>query len=239
MRVSNTPGVLTDDTADLTMLLILAAARRVREGDAEVRERTWTGWRPTHLLGARVSGSTLGIVGFGRIGQAVARRAWHGFGMPVRYFSRRRADPSTESASGATFVPALDDLLRSCDVVSLHCPATPETHHLIGAPQLACMRRGAFLINTARGDVVDEAALIRALEEGTIAGAGLDVFEREPHIPSALRTHPSVFALPHLGSATVASRVAMGEMALRNVVAFLRGEPLPDAVDATHAGRAG
>ncbi len=236
MRVSNTPGVLTDDTADLTMLLILAAARRAREGDAELRDATWEGWRPTHLLGTRVTGATLGIVGFGRIGQAVARRASNGFAMPVRYFSRRRADAELERACGATFVPRLDELLARCDIVSLHCPATPETRHLIGAPQLACMRRGAFLINTARGDVVDEQALVRALESGAIAGAGLDVFEHEPRVPDALRTHPSVYALPHLGSATLASRVAMGEKAIRNVVAFLAGEPLPDEVEVSPAG---
>lgn len=236
MRVTNTPGVLTDDTADLTMLLILAAARRAREGDAELRDASWTGWRPTHLLGTRVSGATLGIVGFGRIGQAVARRAWNGFGMPVRYYSRRRADAAIEVACGATFVPELERLLSDSDIVSLHCPATPETRHLIGTQQLACMRRGAFLVNTARGDVVDEQALVRALESGAIAGAGLDVFEHEPHIPDALRTHPSVFALPHLGSATLASRVAMGQKAIRNIVAFRGGEPLPDEVGGVRGG---
>ena len=239
MRVTNTPGVLTDDTADLTMLLILAAARRAREGDAEIRHGTWDGWRPTHLLGTRVSGATLGIVGFGRIGQAVARRAWAGFGMPVRYHSRHRVSASAEAASHATFVPDLGELLRSCDVISLHCPATPATHHLIAAPQLACMRAGAFLVNTARGDVVDEVALVHALEAGTIAVAALDVFEHEPRVPDALRTHPAVFALPHLGSATVASREAMGASALRNIAAFLRGDPLPDAVDDHPAGRTG
>ncbi len=238
MRVTNTPGVLTEDTADLTMLLILAVARRVREGDAELRQGTWGGWRPTHLLGARVSGATLGIVGFGRIGQAVARRAWAGFGMPVRYHARHRADATAEAASEATFVPQLDDLLRTCDVVSLHCPATPETHHLIGAPQLACMRRSAFLVNTSRGDVVDEGALIHALESGTIAGAALDVFEREPSVADALRTLPNVFALPHLGSATVASREAMGACAVRNIAAFVRGEALPDPVGEGETGGA-
>ncbi|MCC6772941.1 MAG: D-glycerate dehydrogenase [Gemmatimonadaceae bacterium] len=230
IRVTTPPGALPEDTADLTMLLILAAARRAREGDAEVRERRWRGWRPTHLLGTRVSGATLGIVGFGRIGQAVARRAAAGFGMTVRYHGRRRASAEAEAASGATFEPELEQLLHECDIVSLHCPATPETHHLIGAPALRCMRRDAFLINTARGDVVHEDALIAALQDGTIAGAGLDVFEREPEIPEALRTLPNVFALPHLGSATRASRVAMGECAVRNIAAYLRGEPLPDLV---------
>lgn len=228
--VTNTPGVLTDDTADLTMLLILAAARRAREGDQELRTGEWSGWRPTHLLGMRVSGATLGIVGFGRIGQAVARRASLGFGMRVLYHSRRRADAEIERSCGATYVASLDALLPSCDVVSLHCPATPDTHHLIGEAELRLMRRSAFLVNTARGDVVDELALIVALEEGTIAGAGLDVFEREPTVPEPLRTLPNVFALPHLGSATEASRVAMGECALRNIVAFLRGEAPPNRV---------
>ncbi len=230
IRVTNTPGVLTEDTADLTMLLILAAARRAREGEAELRDRRWRGWRPTHLLGTRVTGATLGIVGFGRIGQAVARRAWAGFGMTVRYHGRRRASAEAEAPSNATFVPELEQLLRACDVVSLHCPATPDTYHLIGAHELRCMRPDAFLVNTARGDVVDEGALVSALQDGTIAGAGLDVFEREPEVPEALLALPNVFALPHLGSATHASRVAMGECALRNIAAFLRGAPLPDVV---------
>lgn len=228
--VTNTPGVLTDDTADLTMLLILAAARRVREGDQELRTGEWTGWRPTHLLGMRVSGATLGIVGFGRIGQAVARRAALGFGMRVRYHSRRRVDTDIERSCGATYVESLEALLPQCDVVSLHCPATPDTHHLIGDSQLRLMRQSAFLVNTARGDVVDEVALIAALQDGTIAGAGLDVFEKEPAVPEPLRTLPNVFALPHLGSATQASRVAMGDCAIRNIEAFLRGEAPPNRV---------
>lgn len=228
--VTNTPGVLTEDTADLTILLVLAAARRAREGADEVRESRWTGWRPTHLLGTRVSGATLGIVGFGRIGQAVARRASAGFGMRVLYHSRQRARPEDEARAGAEWVPALASLLERSDVVTLHCPATPATRHLIAERELARMKRSAFLVNTARGDVVDEEALVRALESGRIAGAGLDVFEREPAIPDALRRHPGVFALPHLGSATVASRVAMGECALRNIAAFLRGDEPPDRV---------
>ncbi len=228
--VTNTPGVLTDDTADLTLLLILAAARRVREGDQELRTGAWTGWRPTHLLGMRVSGATLGIVGFGRIGQAVARRAALGFGMRVLYHSRRRADTDIERSCGATYVESLEALLPQCDVVSLHCPATPDTHHLIGDAQLRLMRQSAFLVNTARGDVIDEVALISALQDGTIAGAGLDVFEKEPAVPEPLRALPNVFALPHLGSATQASPVAMGECAVRNIVAFLRGEVPPNRV---------
>lgn len=228
--VTNTPGVLTDDTADLTMLLILAAARRAREGERELQSGRWTGWRPTHLLGTRVTGATLGIVGFGRIGQAVARRASAGFGMRVLYHSRRRASLEAEAGCRATFVPDLESLLRECDIVSLHCPATPATHHLIGAEQLAAMRPGAYLVNTSRGDVVDELALISALEEGRLAGAGLDVFEHEPAVPEPLRALPNVYALPHLGSATTASRVAMGECAVRNIAAYLRGDAPPDRV---------
>lgn len=228
--VTNTPGVLTDDTADLTMLLILAAARRAREGEDELRAARWTGWRPTHLLGTRVTGATLGIVGFGRIGQAVARRASAGFDMRILYHSRRRADPEVEQGCGATFMPVLESLLAECDIVSLHCPATPATHHLIGAAQLSAMRPTAYLVNTSRGDVVDELALVSALEEGRIAGAGLDVFEHEPDVPESLRSLPNVYALPHLGSATTASRVAMGECAVRNIAAFLRGETPPDRV---------
>lgn len=228
--VTSTPGVLTDDTADLTLLLILASARRAREGDRELRDASWSGWRPTHLLGTRVSGATLGIVGFGRIGQAVARRAALGFGMRVCYHSRRRADAEVERACGASFVPTLDALLPQCDVISLHCPATPDTHHLIGDAELRRMRPSAFLVNTSRGDVVDETALIAALQDGTIRGAGLDVFEREPAVPEPLRLLPNVFALPHLGSATQASRVAMGECAIRNIAAFLRGQEPPDRV---------
>lgn len=230
VMVTNTPGVLTDDTADLTMLLILAAARRAREGERELQSGLWTGWRPTHLLGTRVTGATLGIVGFGRIGQAVATRASAGFGMRVLYHSRRRAAPEVEAGCQATFVPELESLLRACDIVSLHCPATPATHHLIGAKQLAAMRPGAYLVNTSRGDVVDELALVAALEEGRLAGAGLDVFEHEPVVPEPLRALPNVYALPHLGSATTASRVAMGECAVRNIAAYLRGDALPDRV---------
>lgn len=228
--VTNTPGVLTDDTADVTILLMLAAARRAHEGIDELRLGRWAGWRPTHLLGTRVSGATLGIIGFGRIGQAVARRASAGFGMTVLYHSRRRADPEAEAAAGAVWTPSLAQLLESSDFVSLHCPATPDTRHLIGATELAQMKRSAYLVNTARGDVVDEDALVHALQNRIIAGAGLDVFEREPAVPDALRDHPGVFALPHLGSATVSSRTAMGDCALRNIAAFLRGEEPPNRV---------
>lgn len=228
--VTNTPGVLTEDTADLAMLLILAAARRASEGARELRDGRWTGWRPTHLLGTRVTGKRLGIVGFGRIGQAVARRAHRGFGMRVSYHSRRRAADALELECGATYCETLDDLLGTVDFVSLHCPATPETHHLIGREQLARMRPDAFLINTSRGDVVDEAALVEVLQRKGIAGAALDVFEREPAVSGGLLSLPTVVLLPHLGSATLESRVAMGRRALANIEAFLAGQPLPDRV---------
>ncbi|MEO6444296.1 MAG: D-glycerate dehydrogenase [Gemmatimonadaceae bacterium] len=230
IAVSNTPGVLTEDTADLTMLLILAAARRAGEGTRELREQTWEGWRPTHLLGTRVHGATLGIVGFGRIGRAVARRAHGGFGMRIAYHSRHRAARDEEQRVDARYCDDLDELLRTCDVVTLHTPATPATHHLIGPAQLQLMPRHAFLINTSRGDVVDQQALIAALATGRIAGAGLDVFEKEPAVAPELLAIPSVFALPHLGSATIPSRVAMGECAVRNIAAFVAGQPLPNRV---------
>ena len=230
VAVTNTPGVLTDDTADLTMLLILAVARRATEGIRELRDGTWQGWRPTHLLGTRLGGATLGVVGFGRIGQAVARRAHLGFGMRILYHSRTRVSESDEGAVDARFCPQLGDMLAASDVVSLHCPATPETYHLIGSNELRCMRAHAWLINTARGDVVDETALINALASGRIAGAGLDVFEHEPAVPASLLALPTVFALPHLGSATLESRVAMGECVIRNIEAFKAGLVPPNRV---------
>jgi lactate dehydrogenase-like 2-hydroxyacid dehydrogenase len=226
LLVTNTPGVLTEDTADLALLLILAVARRVGEGHAELTAGGWTGWRPTHLLGTRVSGKTLGIVGYGRIGRAVAHRAREGFGMRVRFVSRRpvAGDGNDEQAD------SLLDLARSADFLSLHCPATPATRHLIDDEVLRAMRPSAFLINTARGDVVDEEALIRHLRMGTISGAALDVFEHEPRVPAELLAMPRVVTLPHLGSATEESRVAMGMVALDNIEAFLKDRPLPNRV---------
>jgi lactate dehydrogenase-like 2-hydroxyacid dehydrogenase len=228
IRVTNTPGVLTEDTADLTMLLLLAIARRAGEGERELRAGRWTGWRPTHLLGARVTGKVLGIVGFGRIGQAVAMRAHHGFGMRVLHHSRRRADLETERRTGATSSESLLALLHESDFVSLHCPATPETRHLLDAAGLRAMQRHAFLVNTSRGDVVDEAALISALDDGAIAGAALDVHEGEPSVHQSLIDRENVVLLPHIGSATVESRVAMGRRAIANIDAFVEGRELPD-----------
>lgn len=226
IAVTNTPDVLTDATADLTWALLLAAARRLVEGDRLVRSGQWTGWTPTQLLGAAVAGSIVGIVGMGRIGQAVARRA-AGFRMPVIYYSHRAVDgpPGAHWASRD-----LPDLLRESDIVTIHVPLTPETRHLIGAPEFALMRPTAILINTARGPIVDESALVTALQEGTIAGAGLDVFEDEPKIHPHLASLPQVVLLPHLGSATLATRVEMGMICLKNIEAILAGRPAPNRV---------
>lgn len=226
IAVTNTPDVLTDATADLTWALLLAAARRVVEGDRLVRSGQWTGWTPTQLLGAAVAGSTVGIVGMGRIGQAVARRA-AGFRMQVIYHSHRAVD----APPGAHWTSRdLPDLLRESDIVTIHVPLTPETRHLIGAPEFALMRRTAILINTARGPIVDESALVTALQERTIAGAGLDVFEDEPKIHPHLASMPQVVLLPHLGSATLATRVEMGMICLKNIEAILAGRPAPNRV---------
>jgi lactate dehydrogenase-like 2-hydroxyacid dehydrogenase len=227
--VTNTPGVLTDDTADLAMALLLMAARRAGEGERHIRAGDWTGWGPTHMLGTRVSGKTLGILGLGRIGRAVARRAAEGFGMRVIYF-----DPPVPigeaRAYGASPRESIEDVLRESDFVSLHLPASPENHHLINAARLAVMPRHAILINTARGDVVDEAALAAALKSHVIAAAGLDVFEREPTVDPTLTTLENVVLLPHLGSATIETRVAMGERALANLAAFFANAPPRDRV---------
>lgn len=228
--VTNTPDVLTDCTADLAMTLLLTVARRAGEGERHVRADAWTGWRPTHMVGTKVTGKTLGIVGMGRIGRAVARRAHHGFGMAILYHDAIRLDAEQERALGARACASLDELLGAADFVSLHCPATPETRHLMNAARLGLMRKDAFLINTARGDVVDEAALVAALRAGTIAGAGLDVFEAEPKVTDALKTLENVVLLPHLGSATRETRVAMGMRVLDNVAAFFDGRPPRDRV---------
>ena len=230
LAVTNTPGVLTEDTADHTMLLILAVARRAGEGERELRAGRWTGWRPTHLLGSRVSGKTLGIVGFGRIGRAVAARAHNGFGMKVIYHSRTPAEAASEQAAGAAQSESLESLLQHSDFVSLHTPATPETHHLINEARLRQMQSHAYLINTSRGDVVDERALVAALDEKRIAGAALDVFDGEPHVNPLLLNRENVVLLPHLGSATIESRVAMGQRAVANIDAFVAERPLPDRI---------
>ena len=225
--VTNTPDVLTDATADLTWALLLATARRVVEGDALVRSGGWTGWSPTQLLGAEVSGKTLGIIGMGRIGQAVAHRAV-GFRMPVLYHTSRPL--ATSSLPREWEYRSLRDLLGEADVVTIHVPLTPATHHLIGARELGWMRSTAFVINTARGPLVDEEALVDALKRGIIVGAGLDVYEQEPALHSALAQLKQVVLLPHLGSATLHARVQMGLVCLENIQAVLDGCPAPNHV---------
>jgi lactate dehydrogenase-like 2-hydroxyacid dehydrogenase len=230
LAVSNTPDVLTDATADIAMTLLLMVARRAGEGERHLRNGAWSGWRPTHMLGTQVSGKTLGLVGMGRIARAVAQRAHAGFGMKVIFHDPYPPPDEVVRALGAEQRPRLEDVLEQADFVSLHCPANPETRHLMNRERLALMRRDAFLINTARGDVVDEAALVDALQAGHLAGAGLDVYEREPQVTPALLSMENVVLFPHLGSATRETRVAMGLRALENLRLFFRGDPLRDRV---------
>jgi glyoxylate reductase len=227
--VTNTPDVLTDETADTAIALLLMAARRLPSGERMLRAGQWTGWRPTQHLGTKVTGKTLGIIGLGRIGRAVAKRAHDGFGMRVLYF-----DPPVPmgeaKAYGAEARAAVEDVLRESDFISLHAPAMPDTRHMINATTLKLMPRHAILINTARGDLVDETALVDALNAGTIAGAGLDVFEFEPKVNPGLLALDNVVLLPHLGSASTETRVAMGERALAILDAFFSGHPPRDRV---------
>jgi lactate dehydrogenase-like 2-hydroxyacid dehydrogenase len=228
--VTNTPEVLTDCTADLAMTLLLTAARRAGEGERHLRAGEWTGWRPTHMMGTKVTDKTLGLIGFGRIGRAVARRAHFGFGMRILYYDAFPPDPEAVAAVGAEACSSIEEVLERADFVSLHCPGSAENRHLINAERLSLMRPHAFLVNTARGDVVEEAALIAALKAGTIAGAGLDVYEFEPKVSPELASLENVVLLPHLGSATKETRVAMGMRVVENVRAFFAGEPPPDRV---------
>jgi lactate dehydrogenase-like 2-hydroxyacid dehydrogenase len=230
LSVSNTPDVLTEATADIAITLLLMVSRRTGEGERHVRSGSWTGWRPTHMLGSQVSGKMLGLIGMGRIARAVARRAHQGFGMRVIFHDPYPPSPAEAASLGAEPRTTLDQVLDEADFVSLHCPATPETRHLMNRERLARMRRSAYLINTARGDVVDEAALVEALADGTIAGAGLDVYEQEPRVTPALLKMENVVLLPHLGSATRETRVAMGMRALENLRLFFSGAPLRDRV---------
>ncbi len=227
--VTNTPGVLTDPTADIAFALLLAAARRIGEGERLVRAQQWTGWNPMQLLGADVSGATLGLIGFGRIGKAMAKRA-RAFDMRLLYWNRTRLSPEEEQACGATYM-SKEDLLKISDYVSLHVAYTPETHHLLGVAQFAMMKPTAFVINTARGPVVDEAALVQALQSKTIAGAGLDVFEREPELHSGLYECENAILAPHLGSATIGTRTKMGMIALENLLAACSGQRPPNCVN--------
>lgn len=220
--VTNTPGVLTEATADLTWSLLLDLARRVTEGDRLIRQHRWRGWSPQFMLGTEVTGKTLGIIGMGRIGQAVARRA-HGFRMKILYYSRTRLPLELEKECNLEYRD-LSDLLSEADFVSLHAPYTQDTHHLIGERQLMRMKKSSFLINTARGALVDEEALVRALKNGQIAGAALDVYEQEPHVPEELIQLEQVVLAPHLGSATRETRAAMAQLAVENLIAFFQGE---------------
>lgn len=222
--VSNTPGAVTDATADIAMTLILMTARRAGEGERLVRSGTWQGWHPTQMLGLHVSGKKVGIIGMGRIGRAIAARCHYGFGMEVVFHNRSATDPGLPARQ----VPLAEAM--AADIVVVAVPGGPATHHLIGAEALAAMRRHAILVNIARGDVVEEAALIAALQAGQIAGAGLDVYEFEPQVPEALRVMENVTLLPHLGTAALEVREAMGMMAVDNLVAFAEGRVLPNPV---------
>lgn len=227
--VTNTPGVVTEDTADMTMALILAVTRRMPEGMAEMQSGRWGGWSPTGHLGGRVGGRRLGILGMGRIGQAVARRA-NAFGMQVHYHNRRRLRPEIEAELQATWWESLDQMLARMDIVSVNAPHTPSTFHLLNARRLKLMKPSAVVINTSRGEVIDENALTRMLRAGEIAGAGLDVFEHGHEINPRLRELPNVVLLPHMGSATVEGRVEMGEKVLINIKTFSDGHRPPDLV---------
>lgn len=225
--VANTPGVLTEATAEITFLLLLGAARRAWEGEALLRSGKWTGWTPTQLMGVQLTAKRLGILGMGRIGQAVARRA-RAFGMEIHYHNRRRLDAEVEE--GAVYHAEPEDLLTKSDFLSLHCPLTPETRKFLDARRLALLPRGAVVVNTARGPVVDDGALIAALKSGHVAAAGLDVYDGEPALDPGYLDLPNAFLLPHLGSATVETRNAMGFKALDNLDAFFAGREPPDRV---------
>lgn len=227
--VSNTPGVVTDDTADVVMALILGVTRRIPEGMAEMQAGRWQGWSPTAHLGGRLGGRRLGILGMGRIGQAVARRA-NVFGMQVHYHNRRRLRPEIEAELQATYWESLDQMLARVDVLSINCPHTPSTFHLLNARRLRLMKPSAVIVNTSRGEVIDENALVRALKGGELAGAGLDVYEHGVEINPTLRELPSVVLLPHMGSATIEGRVEMGEKVILNIKTFADGHRPPDQV---------
>ena len=227
--VSNTPGVFTDDTADLTMAGIIGVPRRIREGVELIRSGKWTGWTPTALLGTKLAGKVLGIVGMGRIGQAVAHRA-RAFGLEIAYHNRKRLPEAVERMFHARWVESLDELMGKADILTLHCPAGPNTHHMIDARRIDLMKNGASLINTARGDLVDQDALIAALESGKLAGAGLDVYPDEPNVDRRLIRHPNVMTLPHIGSATREGREESGLKVIANIRMWADGHRPPDQV---------
>jgi glyoxylate reductase len=229
ITVTNTPGVLTEDTADMTMALILAVSRRLVEGERLARSGAWPGWSPTSMLGHRMTGKRLGILGMGRIGSAVARRA-RGFGLAIHYHNRRRVPEALEAELEATYWESLDQMLARMDIISVNCPHTPATFHLLSARRLALLRPAAIVVNTSRGEVIDEAALTRMLRNKQLAGAGLDVFEHEPAINPRLRELDNVVLLPHMGSATIEGRVDMGEKVVINIKTFVDGHRPPDRV---------
>lgn len=227
--VSNTPGTTTEDTADMTLALILAVTRRIPEGLAEMQAGTWAGWSPMAHLGGRLGGRRLGILGMGRIGQAVARRA-RAFGMQIHYNNRRRLRPEVEAEHEATWWESLDQMVSRMDIISVNCPHTPSTFHLMNARRLKLMKPSAVIVNTSRGEVIDENALTRGLRAGEIAGAGLDVFERGHEVNPRLRELPNVVLLPHMGSATLEGRIEMGEKVILNIKTFADGHRPPDQV---------
>lgn len=232
ITVTNTPGVLTEDTADMTMALVLAVARRIVAGAAAIPAGEWTGWSPTWMLGSRITGKRLGIVGMGRIGQALARRA-RAFGLSIHYHNRRRVNAAIEDQLEATYWDSLDQMLARMDIISVNCPHTPATYHLLSARRLKLLKPSAIIVNTARGEVIDEVALTRMLEAREIAGAGLDVFEHEPAVSTKLlrlAKDGRVTLLPHMGSATIEGRVDMGEKVIINLRTFMDGHSPPDRV---------
>jgi glyoxylate reductase len=229
VTVTNTPGVLTDDTADMTMALIMAVSRRVVEGVQAIHDGSFHGWSPTWMMGRRIGGKRLGIIGMGRIGQALARRA-RAFGLSIHYHNRKPVGPRLAEELEATYWESLDQMLARMDIISVNCPHTPATYHLLSARRLKLIRPGAIVINTARGEIIDEGALAAMLEAGEIAGAGLDVFEHEPAVNPKLLKLPSVVLLPHMGSATIEGRVDMGEKVIVNIRTWMDGHKPPDRV---------
>ena len=229
ITVTNTPGVLSEDTADVAMSLILAVPRRIVQGDIKVRSGQWDGWSPTGMFGHRINGKRLGIIGMGSIGQAIARRA-KAFGMSIHYHNRKAVHPSIEAELEATYWETIEQMLPRVDIISINCPSTPATHHLLNKERLGLLSPHSYLVNTGRGDVIDETALIELLKENKIAGAGLDVYEHEPVVSSALIDLPNVVLLPHIGSATIEGRHAMGDKVIINIQTFLDGHTPPDRV---------
>ena len=229
IMVTNTPGVLTEDTADMTMALMLSVPRRVAEGERVLRAGNWQGWGPTWMLGHRIWGKRLGIIGMGRIGTAVARRA-RAFGLSIHYHNRHRVDAAMEAELEATYWESLDQMLSRMDIISVNCPHTPATYHLLSARRLQLLQPQCYIVNTARGEVIDEDAMVRMLQEGRIAGAGLDVFEHEPAVNKKLLEMDNVVLLPHMGSATIEGRINMGEKVLINIRTFVDGHNPPDRI---------